>query len=535
MHSAPFRIGQDPLTLDALVEVAHAGRPVELSEAARERIGRARAVVDQLTAAGDAAPSVYGVNTGFGFLADVRIGAAEIRELQRNLIRSHAAGVGPLMPVPVVRAMMLLRTQTLSLGHSGTRIAVAERLCELLNRRLHPCVPSRGSVGASGDLAPLAHLALALLGEGEMQTGWPGTTGTLSTRPAAEVLREAGIEPLVLEAKEGLALVNGTQCMTALGALALHDALDACRLADLAGAMSLEALKGTPRAFDPRIHAARPHPGQAVVAKNLRALLERSAIVESHRDCGKVQDPYSLRCMPQVHGATRDALAYAQEVLLREAVSATDNPLIFVTPEGVDPEGGAQGGGLRADFISGGNFHGQPVALALDFAGIAVAELANISERRIEQLVNPHLSGLPAFLTPHSGLNSGYMIAQVTAAALVSENKILAHPASVDSIPSSAGREDHVSMGVHAGDKLLRIVDNVRNVLAIELCCAAQGLHLRMPLRPGPALQAVYSVIRDVIPPLSADRVLSQEIAAMRRLCDERAIVRAALGHVELQ
>lgn len=526
MHSVPFRIGQDPLTLDALVEVALGGRPVELSEGARERIGRARAVVDQLTAAGDSAPSVYGVNTGFGFLADVRIGAAEIRELQRNLIRSHAAGVGPMMPAQVVRAMMLLRTQTLSLGHSGTRIAVAERLCELLNQRLHPCVPSRGSVGASGDLAPLAHLALALLGEGEMQTGWPGT---LSTRPAADVLREAGIEPLVLEAKEGLALVNGTQCMTALGALALHDALDACRLADLAGAMSLEALKGTPRAFDPRIHAARPHPGQAIVAKNLRALLERSAIVESHRDCGRVQDPYSLRCMPQVHGATRDALAYAQDVLLREARSATDNPLIFI-----DPEGEAGDGGPRADFISGGNFHGQPVALALDFAGIAVAELANISERRIEQLVNPHLSGLPAFLTPHSGLNSGYMIAQVTAAALVSENKILAHPASVDSIPSSAGREDHVSMGVHAGDKLMRIVDNVRNVLAIELCCAAQGLHLRMPLRPGPALQAVYSVIRDVIPPLSTDRVLHQEIVAMRRLCDERAMVRAALGHVEL-
>jgi histidine ammonia-lyase len=526
MQPAPFRIGHDPLTLEALVAVARHGQRVELAEAARERISRSRAVVDHLTAAGDAAPSVYGINTGFGFLADVRIGAAEIRELQRNLIRSHAAGVGPLLPVPVVRAMMLLRTLTLSLGHSGTRLVVAERLCELLNKRLHPCVPCRGSVGASGDLAPLAHLTLALLGEGEMQVDWPAAP---RTRPAAEVLRDHGIEPLVLQAKEGLALVNGTQCMTALGALALSDALDACRIADLAGAMSLEALQGTPRAFDPRIHAARPHPGQSVVAANLRALLAGSAIVESHKNCGKVQDPYSLRCMPQVHGATRDALAYSHEVLLREAISATDNPLIFCSP-------GAQDGARpEFDIISGGNFHGQPVALALDFAGIAVAELANISERRIEQLVNPHLSGLPAFLTPHSGLNSGYMIAQVTAAALVSDNKILAHPASVDSIPSSAGREDHVSMGVHAADKLARIVDNVRNVLAIELCCAAQGLHLRMPLRPGPALQAVYSTIREVIPPLSADRVLHEEITAMRSLCDRGAIQSAAQGHIELR
>ena len=329
MEQAPFRIGHDPLTLEALVAVARHGQRVELAEAARERISRSRAIVDQLTAAGDAAPSVYGINTGFGFLADVRIGAAEIRELQRNLIRSHAAGVGPLLPVPVVRAMMLLRTLTLSLGHSGTRLVVAERLCELLNRRLHPCVPCRGSVGASGDLAPLAHLTLALLGEGEMQVDWPAAP---RMRPAAEVLREHGIEPLTLQAKEGLALVNGTQCMTALGALAVFDALDACRLADLAGAMSLEALQGTPRAFDARIHAARPHPGQSMVAANLRALLQGSAIVESHKNCGKVQDPYSLRCMPQVHGATRDALSYVEQVLLREVQSATDNPLIFTAP-----------------------------------------------------------------------------------------------------------------------------------------------------------------------------------------------------------
>lgn len=521
----PFVIGDRPPTLEDVVQIARGGRPVTLAPAARERIERARAVIESIVRGGDAAPSVYGVNTGFGFLADVRIGAAEIAALQRNLIRSHAAGVGPLLPIPVVRAMLLLRACTLSLGHSGTRLCVVELLCELLNRRIHPCVPSRGSVGASGDLAPLAHLSLALIGEGEVQVG---LHGLITQRPADAALREAGLVPVELQAKEGLALVNGTQCMTAIGALALADARDAARLADVAGAMSLEALKGTPRAFDPRIHAARPHAGQATAAQNLRALLTDSPIVESHRDCGKVQDPYSLRCMPQVHGATRDTLDYVQGVLLREMVSATDNPLIFI-------DAGSTGEAPDYDIISGGNFHGQPVALALDFAGIAVAELANISERRIEQLVNPHLSaGLPAFLTPHSGLNSGYMIAQVTAAALVSENKILAHPASVDSIPSSAGREDHVSMGVHAADKLARIVDNVRNVIAIELCCAAQGLSLRAPLRPNAVLSAVLDTIRAQIPPLAADRPLYQEIAAMRALCDDGALLRAAAAHAEL-
>jgi histidine ammonia-lyase len=526
---SPFSIGEDSLTLRALAAISRGGQKVQLAAAAVARIARARTVVDQIVAGGDRAPSVYGVNTGFGFLADVRISAAQIEELQRNLIRSHAAGVGPLLPVPVVRAMMLLRACTLALGHSGTRVEVAQRLCDLLNRNIHPCVPAKGSVGASGDLAPLAHLTLALIGEGEVQVGWPGP---LRTEPAEQALRAAGIETLVLQAKEGLALVNGTQCMTAIGLLALGDALDTCRLADLAGAMSLEALLGTPRAFDPRIHAARPHPGQAVVAANLRALLAGSPIVESHRNCGKVQDPYSLRCMPQVHGATRDALSYVEQVLLREVQSATDNPLIFISPAAAEP-GGADI--LDYEIISGGNFHGQPVALALDFAGIAVAELANISERRVEQLVNPHLSsGLPAFLTPQSGLNSGYMIAQVTAAALVSENKILAHPASVDSIPSSAGREDHVSMGVHAADKFARIVDNVRTVLAIELCCAAQGVSLRGPLQPAGALAAVLQAIRTRVPMLTADRPLYLEIAAVRALCDEGVLIDAALRHLQL-
>jgi histidine ammonia-lyase len=534
----PFQIGETPLTLQAIVEIARQGRKVLLSKAAQERIARSRAVVDSIVQRGDAAPSVYGVNTGFGFLADVRISAAAIAELQRNLIRSHAVGVGQPLPTPVVRAMLFLRAFTLSVGCSGVRPLVAERLCELLNRRIHPIVPGQGSVGASGDLAPLAHLALALLGEGDVRVGWsptaPGAAPSAERlEPAAAALRDAGLSPIELEAREGLGLVNGTQCMTAMGALALYDAFDACRLADIIGAMSLESLLGTPRAFDPRIHAVRPHPGQVQSAANLRRLLQGSAIVESHRNCSKIQDPYSLRCMPQVHGASRDALGYAHEVLLREMQSATDNPLIL--EGGPFHVAGESAGEPGYDIVSGGNFHGQPVALALDFAGIAVAELASIAERRIEQLVNPHeSSGLPAFLIEHSGLNSGFMMAHVTAAALVSENKILAHPASVDSIPTSAGREDHVSMGVHAGDKLLRIVENVRNVLSIELLCAAQGLYLRAPLEPGPALKAVYEAVRAAIPPLLVDRPLYADIARARTLLDDGSLVAAATAHTPL-
>lgn len=517
----PFRVGEDPLTLAAVCDVARRGRRVVLSQTATLRTARARAVVESIVQRGDAAPSVYGVNTGFGFLADVRISADAIRTLQLNLIRSHSVGVGPPLPTAVVRAMLLLRAVTLSLGHSGLRPIVVERMCDFLNHRIHPVVPSRGSVGASGDLAPLAHLALALLGEGEVSVGWPGQE---VVKPAASALKDADLAPIELEAREGLGLVNGTQCMTAMGALALVDALEACRLADLIGAMSLEALLGTPRAFDPRIHAVRPHPGQAESADNLRRLLQASPIVASHRDCAKVQDPYSLRCMPQVHGASRDALQYTNDVLLREMASATDNPLLFVS-DTVE----------TSDIISGGNFHGQPVALALDFAGIAAAELANISERRIEQLLNPYLSsGLPAFLITDSGLNSGFMMAQVTAAALVSENKILAHPASVDSIPTSAGREDHVSMGVHAADKLLRIVDNVRNVLAIELLCSGQGLSLRAPLRPAPALAAALDTLRAAVPVLTQDRPLYRDIAAARALLDDGTLLAAATQHTAI-
>ena len=509
-------IGAAPATLEVIARVARDHGKVSLAPAAVQRIDRARKVVERIQHGGDAAPAVYGVNTGFGFLADVRISASQVRDLQRNLIRSHAAGVGAPLSDEIVRGMLLLRAEVLACGFSGVRVEVAQLLVEMLNRDVHPIIPQKGSVGASGDLAPLAHLALVVMGEGEARVGRGSDAKRLS---GADALRAVGLAPLVFEAKEGISLVNGTQCMTSIGALALLDAERSCRLADIIGALSLEALKGTPRAFDPRIHAARPHAGQAVSAHNLARLLEGSGIVESHRDCGKVQDPYSLRCMPQVHGATRDALAYTRKVLETEARSATDNPLVFVGDDG------------NGELVSGGNFHGQPVAIALDLAGIATAELANISERRIEQLVNPHLSsGLPPFLAPDSGLHSGFMIAQVTAAALVSENKILAHPASVDSIPSSAGREDHVSMGVHAADKFARILDNVRNVQAIELLCAAQGVDLRGPHRPGPALEAVMQVLRKRVTKLEGDRELHRDIAIARELIDSGAVEAAAQG-----
>jgi len=506
----PLRLGADPLTLEAIAEVARGGRPVEVSASARSAMDRARRVVDEVVSAGDAAPAVYGVNTGFGALAEVRISADQVAQLQQNLVRSHAAGVGSPLPREAVRAMMLLRAAVLATGRSGARAVCCERLCELLNAGVHPVIPARGSVGASGDLAPLAHLALGMIGEGQAEHRG-------ETLPAAEALRRAGLAPVVLEAKEGLTLLNGTQHMTAVGGLAVLDAEITCRVADVAGALSLEALKGTARAFDPRVVAARPHPGQIAVATALRALLAGSEIAESHKDCGKVQDPYSLRCMPQVHGASRDMLAYARTVLEREAQSSTDNPLVFT--DGPDGD----------EMISGGNFHGQPVALALDAAALAVAELANISERRVEQLVNPHLSsGLPPFLTPDSGLNSGFMIAQVSAAALVSENKILAHPASVDSIPSSAGREDHVSMGATAALKLAVILDHVRTVLAIELLCAAQGLDLRRPLRTTPRLEGVHAILRARVPAMMVDRPLAPDIAAVRALIDDGSILAAA-------
>jgi histidine ammonia-lyase len=509
----PFRLGEEPLTLDVLADVARADRPVALAEEARRRMTASRAVVEAIAGGGADAPRVYGVNTGFGALAEVSIGPEQIRELQRNLVRSHAAGVGEPAPTDVVRGLVLLRAAVLARGQSGVRVLLGERLCQLLERRVHPVIPWQGSVGASGDLAPLAHLALVVIGEGEAEVGG-------QVLPGAQALAKVGLAPVVLEAKEGLSLVNGTQLMTAAGALAVHDALDLARIADVTGVMSLETIKGSRRPFEARIAAARPHPGAIEAAAALWRLTEGSEIVESHRDCHKVQDAYSFRCMPQVHGATRDGLGYARRVLETEMAAATDNPLVFV-------EGG------DADIVSGGNFHGQPVAMALDLAAMAVAELGSIAERRIEQIVNPALSGLPPFLAASSGLHSGYMLAQVTAAALVSENKLLCHPASVDSIPSSAGREDHVSMGVHAAWKLTRVVANVRRVLAIEALCAARGLDLRLPLAPGPGIAAAHRAVRSVVPPVDGDRALYKDIGALENLLATGQLFRAteaALG-----
>jgi histidine ammonia-lyase len=511
--TAPVIIGE-PLSLSDLVSVARARRRVAFSDAARGRVVASRQAIERIVAEGDRGPAVYGVNTGFGALAETRIPEASIRDLQRNLVRSHACGVGPDLGVPEVRAMMLLRAQVVALGYSGVRAEVVDLLVGMLNAGITPRVPSQGSVGASGDLAPLAHLALALIGEGEVVVGGGHV-------PSGQALADAGLVPLELAAKEGLALINGTQYMTALGALALHDAAELAKVADIAGAVSLEALMGTKTPFDDRLMTVRPHPGQATCARNLRALLADSELMESHRGCGKVQDPYSLRCMPQVHGASRDAIGWATEVIVREINSVTDNPTVLLGDGG-------------AELLSGGNFHGQPVALALDLAAIAAAELANISERRVEQLVNPALSsGLTPFLAPKSGLHSGFMIAQVASASVVSENKVLCHPASVDSIPSSAGREDHVSMGSIGARKLAQVIENVESSLAIEIMTAAQGIDQRAPLKPAVGVRAAHAEVRTRVPTLVDDRPLYKDIAEVRTLVRTGklvAAVEAAVG-----
>jgi histidine ammonia-lyase len=507
------------LGLSELVRVAR-GAPVSVPADARERMRSSRAAVDAIVAAGDAAPAVYGVNTGFGALAERRISPGDIAKLQQNLVRSHSCGVGPELSREQARAMMLLRAQVVALGYSGVREEVVDLLAAMLNAEVWPCIPAQGSVGASGDLAPLAHLALALTGEGEARHRG-------ERLPAREALARAGLAPLTLAAKEGLALINGTQYMTALGALAVHDSLDLCAIADIAGAVCVEAHEGSRVPFDERLMRVRPHPGQEATAANLRRMLDNSEIMESHAHCGKVQDPYSLRCMPQVHGATRDALGWAEATLVRELNSVTDNPTIFLRSTS---EGASDG----SDILSGGNFHGQPVALALDLAAIAVAELANISERRVEQLVNPALStGLTPFLASDSGLCSGFMIAQVASASLVSENKVLCHPASVDSIPSSANREDHVSMGSISARKLVQVVDNVKSSLAIELLAAVQGIDQRAPLKPSAAVAAACAAVRARVPTLVDDRPLYADIAIVRELIDDgslRAAVESVVG-----
>ena len=509
------------LGIEAALAVAHGRAKVSLGETTIRRIEAARGVVEAAVA--DTGVAHYGINTGFGALAEVSIPYDKLRQLQINLIRSHAAGVGTALERPVVRLIMLLRARVLAAGHSGVRPVVVERLLQLLDSGIHPLIPCQGSVGASGDLAPLAHLALALVGEGEVE--FEG-----QMMPAADALRRAGIAPLELHAKEGLSLINGTQAMTAIATLALERAERVTRAADISGALTIEGMLGSVRAFDPRIHRLRPYAGQARSAANLRNLCVNSPLVESHRDCGRVQDPYSMRCMPQVHGAVRDTLAHVRKVLEVELDAVTDNPLVFPgDTDGAVPEG---------TVISGGNFHGQPVSMVADFGCIAITTLSNIAERRVEQLVNPHLNnGLPAFLTRDSGLNSGLMIAQVTASALVSESKGLCMPASVDSIPSSASREDHVSMGPIAARRFVDVIDNAERVIAIELMAAAQSVDLRAPLTPGIGTAAAWKKVRELVPPLAEDRILYKEIELLAELVrsgELETAVRAVLAPVEL-
>jgi histidine ammonia-lyase len=495
-----LHINGNDLTLEAVREVGVERRPVLLSADAREVVDRARAVVDEIVASNKLA---YAITTGVGKLSDVRIVGEQIRELQVNLVRSHAAGVGEPLSVAETRAMMLLRANSLAKGYSGVRGIVIDTLCEMLNRGVTPFVPSQGSVGASGDLAPLAHLALASIGEGEC-------VDAAGVRvPSGDALKRAQIKPLVLEAKESISLINGTQGMLAVGTLALLAAETLVDSADVLGGLCCDALKGTDTAFDERIHKARPHSGQMTTAANLRKMIEGSQIRESHRECGRVQDAYSLRCIPQVHGAVRDTLAHCREVFEIEANSAVDNPLVFIT----------DAKNLKGDVISGGNFHGEPLAFALDFLGIALSALAGISERRIERLVNPALSeGLPPFLAEGAGLNSGFMMPQVTAAALVSENKVLAHPASVDSITTSGNKEDYVSMGMTAAIKLKRIVENTRNVLAIEAMAVAQAIDFLAPLKTSKRGQAAHAAIRSVCPTVDKDRVMYKDFARLAEL-----------------
>lgn len=486
-------LGVEGMTLDDLVAIAREGAAVRLAAESEVRIARSRELVEQWLAE---SRTVYGVTTGFGALSEVIVSPQDARRLQMNVLMSHAAGVGPPLEAEVVRAVMALRLKDLARGHSGIRIETIRGFMELLNRGVIPVVPEKGSVGASGDLAPLAHLALVLIGLGEAFV--EGVR-----MPGAQALDACALKPLELQAGEGLALVNGTQVTTAIGGLAVYDAWRLSRLADVAAAMSLEVLLGSRTEFDPRVHALRPHPGQAAAADNMRRIIRNSEIISSHRDCGRVQDAYTLRCSPQVHGASKDAIAYTRRVVETEMNSSTNNPLIL---------------GESGEFLLGGNFHGQPVGLALDFLCMAAAELANISERRIERLVNPQLSGLPAFLVRDGGLNSGFMIAQYTAAALVSENKVLSHPACVDSIPTSANKEDHVPMSPISARKAREIVRNAEHVIAIELLCGAQALDLFTNLKPGEGTLAAYQTIRRHVSHLEIDRVLSTDIEAVVRV-----------------
>jgi histidine ammonia-lyase len=481
------------LTLEDFEDIVFNGPPVSLSPKARRAMIESRKVVERIAASDTPA---YGINTGFGKLADRHIGHSQIKTLQMNLIRSHACGVGPPLSEAETRGMMLCRANALAKGFSGVRPEVVTFLLSLLNSKIHPVIPSQGSVGASGDLAPLAHLALVLIGEGKVWNKGESISGQ-------DALRQAGLKPLTPGAKEGLALLNGTQAMLSVGSLSLLEAETLLDTADVASALSLEALKGTPRAFDERLQKTRPYPGQLKTAAHMRSLLAGSQIRVSHLDCPRVQDAYSLRCIPQVHGAIRDTLDLARRTFSIELNAATDNPLVFAK---------------EGELISGGNFHGQPLALIMDYMAIAMTELSSIAERRIERLINPEYGDLPPFLTRNPGLNSGFMMLQVTAAALTSACKVLAHPASVDSIPTSGNREDHVSMGMGAALKLKQVLANLRKILAIELLCSSQGIDFLYPLRPGVGGEKAYQLVRSVSPRLKEDRSLAPDIELLEEM-----------------
>lgn len=489
---AVFQLGEQKLDAATLVCLASKANPsVQLPETSRNRLKKYRAVVDGVLERKEVR---YGINTGFGYLAKVRIEESNLANLQFNLVRSHACGVGPALKDELVRALLVLRAHTFSLGHSGISPECVDTILKFLEHDILPVIPCKGSVGASGDLAPLAHLALGVLGEGKVRHGE-------KTAPTKEILQKTGVKPHILRPKEGLSLINGTHFMAVLGAFAVTEAQNVIVTADIAAALSLDAIRGTVKALDPRIHKIRPQVGQQKVAQNILQLFAGAdEIMKSHASCEKVQDPYSFRCVPQVHGASRDALEYVQQKVNIELNSVTDNPLCF--------EDG--------DILSGGNFHGQPMALSLDFLTMAVAEIGSISERRIEKLTNPHMSGLPAFLVKDSGLHSGYMIPHVVAAALASENKVLSHPAVVDTIPTSADQEDHVSMGPISGRKCREVIDNVAHILAIELLAACQGLDLLAPLQPSPVLLAVFKAVRKLSPAMESDRVLADDIASVK-------------------
>jgi len=495
-------IGDSPLTIEDVVRVARKRENVKLSDAAVNRMEKSRTWVDKVL---DSEKPVYGINTGFGELSNILIPRERWKNLQRNLILSHCTGVGERFSEDVCRAIMLLRANSLIQGYSGIRVETVERLIMLLNENIYPVIPCKGSVGSSGDLAPLSHMAAVLLGEGMVVSDGKEV-------PSAPVLDVAGITPIELEAKEGLALINGTQAMTAVAALTLYDACNLMKTADIAAALSLEALTGTRTAFDLRIGMIRPHKGHNETANNILALTEGSKIVEYHADCEKVQDAYSLRCVSQVHGASKKALQHIVDTVNVEMNSVTDNPIVMAD---------------TGEIISGGNFHGQPVALVMDYLKIALAELGNISERRTSRLVDNKLSDLPAFLTAYPGVNSGFMILQYTAASLVSENKVLAHPASVDSIPTSANQEDHVSMGTIAARQAQEVLENVQYVLAIEILAAAQGIDFQSDKQPGKGTAAAHKVVRSIVTHLDDDRVLSPDILAIRDAIRDESILSA--------